>query len=103
LNANCVRDLAHYSAEGVDFADEVSFGDTANRRIARHLRDQIDVQRQLTHIQLESALDLVGGTPWKRGVDLKICERQLLGERAVKISAARLRGLPGEARRSRPP
>src|SRR6266851_6476668 len=44
LDANRVRDLAHDAAEGVDFANEVSLRNTANRRITRHLRNQVDVQ-----------------------------------------------------------
>jgi len=34
LNAGLVRRFAHESAEGVDFFDEVAFGETTNRRVA---------------------------------------------------------------------
>jgi hypothetical protein len=44
LNADCVSDLAHDAAQGVDFANQVSLGDTANGWIAGHLRDEVDVQ-----------------------------------------------------------
>src|SRR5208282_6517066 len=44
LDSDRVRDLAHDAAEGVHFADEVSFGDTTDRRVTRHLCDQIDVE-----------------------------------------------------------
>jgi hypothetical protein len=35
---------AHDAAEGVNFADQVALGDAANGWVARHLRNQIDVQ-----------------------------------------------------------
>ena len=44
LDADGVGDLAHDAAKGVDFADEVSFGDTADGRVAGHLGDQVDVE-----------------------------------------------------------
>lgn len=44
LNSDSVGDLAHNSTERVDFADEMSFGYAADRWIARHLRDQINVE-----------------------------------------------------------
>ena len=45
LDADGVGDLSHDAAEGVDFADEMSFGDAADGGIAGHLRDQIDIER----------------------------------------------------------
>ena len=45
LNADCVGDFAHDAAEGIDFADQMSFGDSADGGVAGHLRDQVDVQR----------------------------------------------------------
>ena len=44
LNADGVGNFAHDAAERVDFADEMSLGNAADRRIARHLRDQVDVE-----------------------------------------------------------
>src|SRR5208282_1865642 len=41
-----VCDLAHDAAQGVDFADEVAFGDSADGGVAGHLRDQVDVERE---------------------------------------------------------
>ena len=43
LDADGVGDLAHDAAEGVDFADQVAFGDAADGRIAGHLGDQVEV------------------------------------------------------------
>ena len=45
LDADRIRDLAHDSAKSIHLADQMSLGDAANRRVARHLRDEIDVQR----------------------------------------------------------
>ena len=46
LNADRVRDFAHDPAERVDFAYQVTFGNAAHGRVARHLRDQVNVQRE---------------------------------------------------------
>ena len=46
LDADRVGDFAHDAAEGVDFAHQVSLGNAADGRIAGHLRDQIDVERE---------------------------------------------------------
>ncbi len=51
LNADRVRHLAHNAAESINFADEMSLGNPPNRRIARHLRDQIDVEREQGSLQ----------------------------------------------------
>jgi len=45
LDADRVSDLAHDAAERVDFANQVTLRDATHRRIARHLRDQVDVER----------------------------------------------------------
>ena len=45
LDANRVRDLAHDAAEGIDFANQMAFGNSAYGGVAGHLRDQIYVQR----------------------------------------------------------
>jgi transcriptional antiterminator Rof (Rho-off) len=45
LDADRIGDLAHDPAERIDFADQVSLGDAADRRIAGHLRNQVDVER----------------------------------------------------------
>jgi hypothetical protein len=45
LNSDRVRHFAHDAAECIDFPDEMSFSDAAYRGIARHLRDQVDVER----------------------------------------------------------
>jgi hypothetical protein len=46
LDADCVGDFAHDATQGIDFAHQVSFGDAADGGIARHLRDEIDVERE---------------------------------------------------------
>jgi hypothetical protein len=46
LDSDGVGDLTHDSAKGVDFADQVAFGDSSDGGIARHLRDEIDVERE---------------------------------------------------------
>ena len=51
LNADGVGDLTHDAAEGVDFADKVSFGDAADGGIAGHLRDQVDIEREQCCLQ----------------------------------------------------
>ena len=43
LDADGVGDFAHDAAEGIDFADEVTFGDTADGGVAGHLRDEVEV------------------------------------------------------------
>ena len=45
LDADRVGNLAHDAAERVDFADQMSLGNATHRRIARHLRNQVDVER----------------------------------------------------------
>jgi hypothetical protein len=46
LDAYGVGDFAHDSAEGVDFADEMAFGDTSDSGVAGHLRDEVEVERE---------------------------------------------------------
>ena len=46
LDADGVGDFAHDAAEGVDFAHKMALGDAADGRIAGHLRDEIEVQRE---------------------------------------------------------
>lgn len=45
LDAGAVDDPAHYPAECVYLSDNVTFSDTADRRIAGHLSDQIQIDR----------------------------------------------------------
>jgi len=44
LDSDGVGDFAHDAAEGVDFADQMAFGDASDGRVAGHLRDEINVQ-----------------------------------------------------------
>ena len=46
LNAHRVGDLAHDAAQRVDLAHQVALGDAADGRVAAHLRDQVQVQRE---------------------------------------------------------
>ena len=54
LNPDRIGHLAHDPAERVDFADQVALGDSADRRIARHLRDQVQVHRHHRRSQAHS-------------------------------------------------
>ena len=44
LDSGGVGDLAHDSAEGVDLADEMAFGDAADGGVAGHLRDEVEIE-----------------------------------------------------------
>src|SRR6266481_6270433 len=44
LDSDRVRDFAHDAAKRIYFAHQVSLSDAADRRITRHLRNQIDIQ-----------------------------------------------------------
>ncbi len=44
LDAGLVGDLSHDAAEGVDLADEVSFGDAADGGVAGHLGDEVGIE-----------------------------------------------------------
>ena len=54
LNAGAINDAAHDAAERVNLAHEMAFRNSANRRIARHLTDQIEIQRNQTGFRAES-------------------------------------------------
>ncbi len=45
LNRRQIGDDTHHAAEGVDFADNLALGDTANSRVAAHLRDLVHIHR----------------------------------------------------------
>ncbi len=53
LDAGGVRVQAHHPAEGIDFPDHVALGKPANRRIAGHLRDRVEVLGQHGHLAAE--------------------------------------------------
>jgi hypothetical protein len=44
LDAAAVGDFAHDAAEGVDFADEMTFGYAADGGVAGHLCDEVEVE-----------------------------------------------------------
>ena len=44
LDADGIGNFAHDAAKSVHFADQMTLGDAPNGGIARHLRDQIDIQ-----------------------------------------------------------
>ena len=43
LDADSVGNFAHDAAERVNFADQMPLGNSADRRVAAHLRDQVQV------------------------------------------------------------
>jgi hypothetical protein len=45
LDSRSVDNPAHYAAEGIYLPDNMTFSDTADRRIARHLTDQVKIYR----------------------------------------------------------
>jgi hypothetical protein len=51
LNANRIGNLAHDPAQCVDFAYKVALGDASNRRIARHLGNQVGVEGKQGRIE----------------------------------------------------
>ena len=55
LDADGVGDFAHDAAESIDFADEVSLGNAADGGIARHLRDEVDVERVERSLQAHAS------------------------------------------------
>src|SRR5437588_12846749 len=63
LNARCVDDFAHYSAERIDFANEMALGYSANRRIAAHLSDRICVERNKSSARANACSDVSSLTP----------------------------------------
>jgi hypothetical protein len=78
LDANGVGDLAHDAAQGVDFADQVSFGNPSYSRIAGHLRDEIDVERIESRFQAHARGGHGGFAPGMAGADYDYVE--LFGE-----------------------
>ena len=54
LDSDGVGHFAHHAAQRVDLPDEVTLGDSADRRIARHLRDQIGIHRDHRGAQSEA-------------------------------------------------
>ncbi len=46
LNADRVGDFAHHAAQRIDFAHQMTLGNSADRGIAGHLRDQVEIQRK---------------------------------------------------------
>src|SRR5215213_2921608 len=45
LNAGAIDHAAHNPAQGIDLSHKMPLGDSANRWIARHLTDEIEIQR----------------------------------------------------------
>ncbi len=78
LDADRVGDFAHDSAEGVHFADQVSLGDSADGGIARHLGDQVDVQRVESGLQAHAGGGHGGFASGMSGADYDYVE--LFGE-----------------------
>ena len=78
LDSHRVGDLAHDAAECVHFAHQVSLGDAANGRIARHLCDQVDVERVQSGLQAHARGGHGGLAPGMAGSDHNYVE--LFGE-----------------------
>ena len=53
LDTDRIRHLAHYATQGIDLPHEVPLGDAANRGIARHLRDEIEIHRHHGGLQAQ--------------------------------------------------
>jgi hypothetical protein len=43
LDTRSIDDPSHYTAESVDLSDNVAFGNTADRRVAGHLTDEVKI------------------------------------------------------------
>ena len=46
LDPHRIRNLAHNATQRVHFPHQVALGDAANRGVARHLRDQIQIETE---------------------------------------------------------
>ena len=55
LNSSAVDNATHDAAERVDFSDQMSFRNSPDRGIARHLPDEIEVQRNQTSLGAEAS------------------------------------------------
>src|SRR6266536_206128 len=102
LDSNCIRNFAHDATERVHFADEVAFGDTTDGWVARHLRDEIYVQRVQSCFQAHAGAGdggLTAGMPGSDYHDLELfgelhgtsilqarVGRTLLSDKCVQIS-----------------
>ena len=51
LDADSVRNLAHDAAQRIYFAHQVALGDAADGRVARHLRDQVEIEAKQRRAQ----------------------------------------------------
>ena len=51
LNARPVNHAAHNTAERVNLANDVSLGNTADRRVTRHLPDKVQIDRHKCRIR----------------------------------------------------
>ena len=55
LNAGFVDDPSHFTAEGVDLADDLAFCDTSDRRITAHGCDHVTAHRQQSGLRAETS------------------------------------------------
>jgi hypothetical protein len=62
LNPGRVDDLPHYSAECVDFADEMALCYATDSRVATHLPDRIRVERHKRGAHTDARRDVSGFT-----------------------------------------
>jgi hypothetical protein len=66
LDANIVSHAAHKATQGIDFAHQVAFSNSADCGITRHLGDQIDVHGNDCRLQTHagaSMCSLAAGVP----------------------------------------
>jgi hypothetical protein len=74
LDADRVGDFTHDSAQGVNLTYKVAFRDAANRRVAGHLSDQIDVQGEEPRLQAHAGTRYRGLAAGMAGADYDYIE-----------------------------
>ena len=69
LDADRIGDLAHDAAQGVDLPHQVTLGDSADGRVAAHLRDQVQVHGDHGRAQANAGAGARGFTAGVAGAD----------------------------------
>lgn len=90
LDADVISDFAHQSAEGIDLADEVAFGDAANGRVAGHLRNEVGIHGDDAGLKAHSGTGARGFATGVTGADdehvvSSLFQRKLHGEGAYRL------------------
>ena len=94
LQAGRVDRPPHRSAERVDFPNDVSLADAADRRIATHLRDRVEVPRQERRFRAHSRRRQRRFRPGVSGADDDHVE---IVKRRVRVRVRHIRHLPAFA------